>query len=179
MSALAAEISTVFSLLTVGSQLLVLFLVYCLLAGHGKVTTFFGKHAMVLGFIVSLSAVIASLLYSDVIGFEPCTLCWVQRIFIYPQAILFGMALWRKERVIVDYSLALSIVGGLIAAYHYYGQMFNTSALPCKAAGGVSPCAIRFFVEFGYITIPMMSLTTFMLLIAFMALSKKYTKGAI
>jgi disulfide bond formation protein DsbB len=179
MTPFASEISNIFSLLTILSQVAVLFLVYCLLVGHGKVTMFVGKHAILLGFIVSLGAMIMSLVFSDIIGFEPCTLCWVQRIFIYPQAILFGIALYRRERVIVDYSLALSIVGGLIAAYHYYGQMFNTGALPCKAAEGVSPCAVRFFVDFGYVTIPMMSLTTFMLLVAFMAMSKKYSKGAI
>jgi disulfide bond formation protein DsbB len=179
MDQFTAEINTIFSFLTVLSQLFVLFLLYCLLRGHGKVTGFFGKYAIWLGFVISLGATLTSLLYSDVIGFDPCTLCWVQRLFIYPQVILFGLALWRKERVIVDYSLALSIVGGLIAVYHYYGQMFNTGALPCKAAEGVSPCAIRFFVEFGYVTIPMMSLTAFMLLIAFMALSKKYSKGLV
>ena len=174
MSAFASELSLTVSLLTIASQIFILFLLYCLLRGHGKVTAFFGAHAILFGFIVSLAATFTSLLYSDVIGFDPCTLCWIQRIFIYPQVLLFGLALWKKEKVIIDYSLALSVVGGIIAAYHYYGQMFNTGALPCAAAEGVSPCAVRFFVEFGYITIPMMSLTTFMLLIVFMCVSKKY-----
>ena len=177
MSDFAREINTILSVMTIAGQLFVLFLLYCLLRGHGKVTTFIGKHAILLGFLVSCGAMLTSLLYSEVIGFEPCTLCWVQRLFIYPQAFLFGLALYRRERVIVDYSLTLSIIGGLIAAYHYYGQMFNTGALPCSAAAGLSPCAVRFFVEFGYVTIPMMSLTAFMLLTAFMCLSKKYTRG--
>ncbi len=175
MSEFTSEINTIFSLLTVVGQIAVLILLFLLFRGQGKATAFLGKYAVLFGFIISLGALLGSLLYSDIVGFEPCTLCWYQRIFLYPQVLLFGFALWKKRRDVVDYSLVLSFVGGVIAAYHYYGQMFNASALPCKAAEGVSPCAVRFFVEFSYVTIPMMSLTAFMLLIVFMCFGKKYT----
>ncbi|MDO8482527.1 MAG: disulfide bond formation protein B [bacterium] len=130
-----------------------------------------GDWGLVLGFLVTAGATAVSLIYSDIIGYEPCKLCWVQRVFLYPQVIILGLVLWKKTRDSEVYCLALSIIGAVIAAYHFYGQSFNPDALPaCDVAGGAS-CALRFFVEFGYVTIPLMSLTAFLLIIVSMLLS--------
>ena len=131
---------------------------------------FFSDNVLLLGFISALIASLGSYFFSDYIGFPPCEFCWYARIFMFPQVFLFGIALWKKDRSVVDYVLVLSIIGVLINAFHYYGQMFNTSALPCKP-GGVS-CAVIQFIEFGYVTIPMMSLTAFLML-ALISLSAK------
>lgn len=131
-----------------------------------------GSWGIILGFLVALTSTTVSLIYSDIIGYEPCKLCWIQRIFLYPQIIILGLALWKKTKDSEMYCLALSTIGGIIAAYHFYGQSFNPNALPaCDVAGGGS-CALRFFVEFGYVTIPMMSLTAFLLIIVSMILAK-------
>jgi disulfide bond formation protein DsbB len=121
------------------------------------------KRGAVLAFIVALTASLGSLIYSEAIGLEPCQLCWYQRIFLYPQVIIFGVALWRRE-AIRRLGLIFSSIGGAIALFHYYGQMFNNSALPCPATG-VS-CAKLYFVVFNYITLPMMSASAFILIIA-------------
>ncbi|OGZ43629.1 MAG: hypothetical protein A3C84_00545 [Candidatus Ryanbacteria bacterium RIFCSPHIGHO2_02_FULL_48_12] len=114
---------------------------------------------------VALASVMGSLVYSNVIGFAPCVLCWWQRVLLYPQAIVLAVLLYKKQDAI-PFVLAFSIPGALLAAYHYWGQMFAISALPCGVPGpGVVSCADRYFVEFGYITIPMMSLTAFALLL--------------
>jgi disulfide bond formation protein DsbB len=131
---------------------------------------FFSDNALLLSFIVALGATLGSFFFSWYVGFPPCEFCWYQRMFLFPQVFLFAFALEKKDSTILDYSLVLSIVGSLIALYHIYGQTFNTSALPCPAEG-VS-CAVKEFVEFGYVTIPVMSLTTFAILI-FLALSRK------
>ena len=57
------------------------------------VLDFVRTYALHLGFALSLTGVLASLYYSEIVGFVPCVLCWVQRIFIYPQVLLFGYAL--------------------------------------------------------------------------------------
>src|SRR3989338_4074292 len=124
-----------------------------------------GSWGLVSGFVVVLTSVVLSLVYSDFIGFEPCKLCWIQRIFLYPQAVILGLALWKKSRDAETYCLALSTIGATIALYHYYGENFNPSALPACDAGGAISCAVRFVAEFGYITIPLMSLTAFLLII--------------
>ena len=133
---------------------------------------FFGRNGIAFAFFVSLFAVLVSLFYSEVAGFEPCKLCWLQRIFMYPQIFILGLAWFRKDHKIIDYALTLAIIGGLVALYHNYIYYGGTSLFPCDAFGlGVS-CTKRYVFEFGYITIPLMSLTNFLLLSVFLWLQK-------
>ncbi len=121
-------------------------------------------HAVKLAFIVVLVATLGSLTYSDIIGYEPCKLCWFQRIFMYPQVFLLGTALIKKEKIIVDYSLVLSALGGLIAGYHYLLQLGIAPALPCSAVGYSVSCSKQFVLQFGFISIPYMALSAFALI---------------
>lgn len=120
------------------------------------------KHGLNFAFVIALTATSSSLYYSEVVGFAPCFLCWLQRIFLFPQTIILGMAASKKDKTIAPYSLALSIIGGSIAIYHYIEQMSGRTFLPCPVAGPA--CVQRFFVEFGFVTIPLMSATVFLLL---------------
>lgn len=127
---------------------------------------FLRKNYLIFGFIVSLVATLGSLFYSDIMGYEPCTLCWYQRILIYPQVLLFGLAIFRKDRKIYPYILALSIPGALIAFYHYMLQLgIMGESVVCSIVGYSVSCSENFFTNFGYITIPMMALTSFILII--------------
>jgi disulfide bond formation protein DsbB len=130
------------------------------------VANFIERYGLHLAFLITLGSTVMSLYYSNVLGFVPCWLCWLQRIFIYPQVILFGLAIWKKESKIADYSIALSITGGIIALYQHYLQMGGESIAPCPISGG--DCAERFLFEFGYITFPLMAFSTFALLISLM-----------
>jgi len=122
---------------------------------------------------IALSGTIVSLVYSEVIGFAPCELCWIQRIFLYPQVVILGLALWKKTKDASVYCLALSGIGAIVAAYHFYGQSFNPNALlQCGVNAGAS-CAVLYFVEFGYVTIPLMSLTAFLMIIVSLCLAKR------
>ena len=107
---------------TIGSQIFILLvIIYALLPyKNNKVSDFFSKNGIMFAFIIALVAQVGSLFYSNYAGFSPCSLCWFQRIFMYPEVILLGMALFKKEDYIVDYSLALSIVGWIVSAYHNY-----------------------------------------------------------
>ena len=135
-----------------------------------KMTGRWGIHG---AFLVALVATAISLVYSDIIGFVPCELCWIQRIFLYPQVIILGLALWKKTKDSEIYCSALSLIGGVIALYHFYGQSFNPSALPACDALGEASCAARYFVEFGYVTIPLMSLTGFLLILCGIHLKRR------
>lgn len=121
-----------------------------------------------LGFFLTLSGTAISLFYSEVLGFAPCGLCWLQRVFLYPQVVLFALALWKRDRSIAAYSIALSVFGTLIALYQHYLQMGGTDVLPCPAAPGASDCAQRFLFEFGYMTYPLMTVSLFAFLIILM-----------
>jgi disulfide bond formation protein DsbB len=121
------------------------------------------KHGLKLAFIISLVATLGSLFYSNVAGYTPCSLCWFQRIFIYPQVFLLGLALYKKEKVVIDYSLLLILVGGLISLYHNY-IYYNAISTSFCASDEVAACATRYIWELGYITIPLMALSAFILI---------------
>ena len=124
-------------------------------------------------FLIVLGSIAGSVWYSDVLGYEPCSLCWYQRIFLFPQLLILGVGLFKGDSRSMAYSFWLSCVGGLIAFYHSLLQYGFETGLPCPVGGSVS-CAQRFVFEFGYITIPVMALTTFALLIVFTMIHKKY-----
>ena len=127
-------------------------------------------------FLVSLGATVGSLFLSEIAQFEPCKLCWFQRIFMYPQVFLLGIALWKKDLGIYTYSIALSAIGAIIAGYHYLLQIGVAPALPCSAVGYSADCSQRFILQFGYITIPLMAFSAF-LLILLLNLNAKYRKS--
>lgn len=136
--------------------------------GWGKaVADFFGERAIFLSFLVAFGATFGSLFYSQIAGFPPCVLCWWQRIFLYPQTILLFTAFIKKDENMRLHSIVLSSVGALIAVYHTFIQFGGQSLVPCSATG--PSCTVLYFLQYGYVTIPTMSLTAFVLLLLFMA----------
>ena len=124
------------------------------------------KNSLLLAFIISLTATLGSLFYSEILGYTPCKLCWFQRIFMYPLPIIFGIALKNKDLGIKKYTIPLAVIGALIAAYHYSVQVFQFTT-NCGANSEV-PCNLVYSFELGYITIPMMAVTAFILIIILM-----------
>lgn len=139
------------------------------------ITSLIRRWGLWLAFIASLISSALTLYYSEVIGIEPCPLCWWQRVFLYSQVVLFAMALWKRDTLIAGYSIALSIFGLGFALYHHALQVLPSGSLPCPATG-VS-CAARFMFEFGYITYPLMAATLFAFLIVLMLFARKSGKG--
>ncbi len=149
---------------TLISNILFVFLVIAI-SSHknwrAKIYRFVHTHILNLLFVEALFAFVGSLVYSQIIGFPPCDLCWVQRILIYPQVIIALVAMIKKDKMIVDYLLPMSIIGALVALYHsliQWGFSFGATG-GCTALGGA--CAKVFVLEFGYITMPFMSFTIF------------------
>jgi len=129
--------------------------------------------ARIWAFIIALVAMSGSLFYSDVAKYTPCLLCWWQRIFMYPQVIIILMGIVKNDKNVADYAMGLSAVGILLAAYHYYIQLGGNSFFTCSQIGFSVACDQRFSLEFGYVTIPMMSLSAFISIFLLMRLSKK------
>ena len=139
---------------------------------ESKFVKVLADNGFLLAFLVSLAAASGSLFYSDVLGYEPCKFCWFQRIFMYPQVLLLGLALWRKDYWMKTYSIILSAIGGAIALNHYILQTTNVSIIPCSAVGYSVSCSKVFVMNLGYITIPFMALTAFVLMILSLLLWK-------
>lgn len=121
------------------------------------------ENSMLAMWTISLIATLGSLYFSEIREYEPCKLCWVQRIFMYPIVIMMTVAFIQKNPRIVVTTLVFSIIGGCISAYHYAIQKidaFQDSAISC----GAVPCTGMYINWLGFITIPFLALTAFVLL---------------
>lgn len=155
---------------TILAQIAIVVIVLALLSKN----PFFSKQAMFFAFLISLAGVVGSLYYSEFIGYEPCKLCWYQRIFLYPQTILLAIGLIKKHPHVANYCIIFSMLGGLIALYQSLLTLGWAPSIPCSASG-VS-CSQIFVMQFGYITIPVMALTAFLLIIVLL-LSARLAKS--
>ncbi|MEK7609203.1 MAG: disulfide bond formation protein B [Patescibacteria group bacterium] len=153
--------NNIFFILAVLGQVGIAILIIARLAK--KNLPFIRNRVLLLSFLVALAAVLGSLFYSEVAGYPPCELCWYQRIFMFPQVFILGLALIKKDIAVIPYVKTLSIVGALVAGYQSLLQMNLVPSLLCSAT--TPSCAQRFVMGFGYITLPVMSLTAFLLLI--------------
>lgn len=112
---------------------------------------------------VSFIAMIGSLFFSEVQQFEPCKLCWIQRILMYPLVIILGVAYIQNNARIAVTSAIFSCLGTCIALYHYGIQkvpFLQDSAITC----GRVPCTGQYINWLGFITIPFLSLVAFILI---------------
>lgn len=175
-------LNQLFALFTIGGQLLILVTLLTLLLPsrrQNRWLTFLSNRAILLSFLISLAATATSLIYSDAVGFEPCVLCWYQRIFMYSQTIILAMALWEREtaRAAVNFVFVFSGMGALIAGYQYLIQMGVAGSNACALGESSANCSQRLVFEFGYITIPLMAFTSFVFIILLLGIRKWYTKG--
>jgi disulfide bond formation protein DsbB len=133
------------------------------------------RYGLLAIFILSTLSVVATLVLQYGDNLNPCLLCWWQRVFMYPIAIITLLALIKGRTLsdIVDYVLALSVIGALVAFYQHLLQVLPSGALiPCDATGD---CAVRSVFEFGFVTLPWMALTLF-IAIALMAIVMRTTR---
>lgn len=121
-----------------------------------------------LALVVALVAMLGSLYYSEIVGFIPCTLCWYQRILMYPLNVILIVGILKRDEYLPTYVLPLSIMGLLMSGYHYSLQL---GLLPDTACTIVS-CSARYVNYLGFITIPFMALTAFTLISVIMAAVK-------
>jgi len=110
--------------------------------------------ALPLAATIATVTTLGSLYYSEVAGFPPCTLCWYQRIAIYPQVVVLGVAAWRRDTTVWLTSTILAGIGVAISAWHVVIERNPALAGPCDPS---NPCTLKWVEEFGILTIPMMA----------------------
>lgn len=117
-----------------------------------------------IGLVISFFGILGSLYFSEILKYAPCVLCWYQRIALYPLAVIYGAALWSDDRSHFKYSLPFVTVGVLIAVYHnllYFGVIVQ-AIVPCSEGG--TSCTARQLELFGFLTIPLLSLISFLII---------------
>lgn len=123
--------------------------------------------ALELAAAVAVTATVGSLYLSEGAGYEPCRLCWVQRAFMYPAAVLLVAALVTRSRWPAMIAAVLAAIGFPVSVFHRIDQ----------AAGGIgsfceldNPCSSRWVEHFGFVTIPTMAAAGFAAVVALVAI---------
>lgn len=137
----------------------------------------YGRYGYRAAFAVAALGVLGSLYYSEIAAWVPCSLCWWQRIALFPTALILGIAILRDEvRKLAPYVAALAALGAAVAVYQVYLQ-FGPPAIQaladgCSLEGGAS-CSEVYYVAFGYISMATSSLSAFLLILATLHLGRR------
>jgi disulfide bond formation protein DsbB len=137
----------------------------------GAVRSWLGGYELWAAFVVAAIATGGSLFFSEIAHFVPCELCWFQRICMYPLSIVTLLAALAGDHRVARYLLPLPIVGAGVSIYHILveeGVVAQAKACQISTPGG---CATKWINEFGYMTIPVLTLTGFVLLTGLLALA--------
>jgi disulfide bond formation protein DsbB len=166
----ADPFTTLLAVATVLGNVLTLLILLAFLFARGvfvRIMRLLGTHGVVFATLLSAGASVGSLVYSEVVGFPACILCWIQRAFMYPQMFILGIAWWRPYASAVPFAFALSLIGGTVALYNWIKDMLSVYAgytAPCPAVSGLPSCDAIYILEYGYVTIAMLALNVFILL---------------
>ena len=116
------------------------------------------------------SASVGSLFFSEIMDLPPCSLCWYQRVFMFPLALVLFMGLFPFDPKVVRYALPLSVAGGLVAPYHVLLQagVIPERAAPCTHGGSCSDVDL---ILFGFVSIPLLSLLAFVAVTALLIIT--------
>lgn len=120
------------------------------------------KYALYIAFVQAWAATLGSIYFSEIVDLKPCTLCWYQRILMFPIAIILAVAIWRKDKKVYWYVLPMSILGTVVGFYQYLLQM--TPLTTPTSCGIESSCEAIDFALLGFITIPLLSTIAFVVI---------------
>ena len=109
---------------------------------------------------IALLSTLGALFIGEIMGKAPCLLCWFQRAFMFPLAVILAVACYTADATVWRYALPLSILGLAIAMYHnlLFWGVIPEEIQPC----GVGPsCSSADLNLVGFIPIPLLSICAF------------------
>jgi len=122
--------------------------------------------------LIATGSSLGSLFFSEIMELPPCSLCWYQRCFMFPLAIVLLVGVLSSDKRCVLYALPLAVGGWLLASYHVllHIGVIPEDAAPCQA--GVS-CSDVQFELFGFASIPILSLLSFTAVTGLLVIAKR------
>lgn len=157
--------------LGVAGQVLIVTGALLLLVARDRVRRALWGNELWAAFLVSAIATGGSLFFSEVAGYVPCELCWFQRICMYPLSLLTLFAAVHGDHRVSRYLIPFPVIGAGVSVYHLLienNAIKEPQACQINAAVG---CGTKWIDYFGYMTIPTLALTAFVLLTGFLVLS--------
>ena len=137
------------------------------IVGRGGALATIGIYRTQLAATVAAVCMAGSLYFSEVAKFVPCTLCWYQRIAMYPLAILLTVNSFRRDSI-RTYMIVLASLGAAVSIYHWLLE--RLPALHSGVCSTAVPCEYIWFETFGFVTLPFMALAGFVTVITLLAL---------
>ena len=131
----------------------------------------FTRYAIAAAWVPAALAMLGSLYFSEMAHYQPCTLCWYQRIAMYPLVLILGIAAWRRDLGVRRYAVPLAAVGAVISAYHYLLEWFPQIDTGACTVG--IPCTQVWFRQFGFVSLPLLALIAFLLVISLLLLARR------
>ncbi len=128
-----------------------------------------------ISWLIAATATAGSLFFSEIMNLVPCVLCWYQRIFMFPLAVILLIGLHPLDLRVVRYALPLAFIGLLFTIYHcflFYG-FIPENLIPCSK--GIS-CSDASMELFGLLPIPLLSLISFSMIIFFLLKTRSLGK---
>jgi len=127
---------------------------------------------LLLAWLVALASTLGALFFSEVMQFEPCVLCWYQRIAMFPLVFILGVGAYTDDAGSAKYALPLALAGWGAALYHclLYGGFIPKGLQPCGT--GLSCSEVKLELV-GFITIPLLSLSAFSIIVLLLIAAKK------
>lgn len=120
--------------------------------------------------LVASSSALGALYLGEVMGLLPCTLCWWQRIAMFPLVLILPAGMFPLDPRVVRYALPLAVAGWGVALFHVLlvEGVIPERIQPCVQ--GV-PCKEVQIEWFGFVTIPVLSLAAFSLIIVLLIMA--------
>lgn len=125
-------------------------------------------------FLVSLMGTVGSLLLSIYFKLGACELCWYQRVFLFCMPVITGIAIIKKHTFASVYIFWLALIGLCLSTYHalIQSKFFVSDSVFCNPNSAID-CSIPSFTYYGFVTIPVIAFSVFLLLIVISYESKK------
>jgi disulfide bond formation protein DsbB len=136
------------------------------------------EQPLIISWLIALIALLTTLYLSEILLWPVCHLCWYQRICLYPQVILLGIAAFNNDRSILPYTLVLSSLGLIFAIYQYLMQLFPITFEGISLCGAGPSCATIHIHWLGFMTLPLISAAGFFILVIIQAIGKQSSRSA-
>lgn len=129
---------------------------------------------LTIGWITALVATLSAVFIGEVMGRTPCVLCWYQRIFMFPLALVLGVASYRGDHDGWRYAMPLAVIGAGFAGYHtlLYWGVIEPEIVSCSAE---TSCSGAEMAILGSIPLPFVSLLAFALIVISLFLVRHHT----